>query len=190
MPRRLDCSEYPREYRGLRQHDDYGCVYASIAGAVNHLTTPSADWTEASLRAACEGEEIPRSFDAIKVAVRAHNELKFVHTPLDRCTKCDSYVNAIAKAVRQGGVAIISFQVPAPSAEHGQCYHMVTLVEQLEHEVAWKAWDTAGYWLLLTESDLRTGFLHPCDNRRFSPHARADRLIVERLGGRGTPHLS
>jgi hypothetical protein len=152
------------EFRGLTQGHSPHCVYASLAGAINHVVG-SVVWTVDTLVEECKRRRCPSpTFDVVMpVAAEPVKERLEYEIARERLKPqpMPVFVAELSRWVQGGGVAVISLEAadnPLPSGQRLQNYHMLTLIAKDGDR--FQAWDTNGLAGFVTEAELATGFVY------------------------------
>jgi hypothetical protein len=163
---------YPKLLQGDLPH----CVYAAIAGAVNHLAGQEL-WTPQTLFG--EHQKEGRKSTDFSVADTAitpvwDNVEKHHHNTgwsQDRLTQ-----NLISQWLDAGSVVIISMELRNDSVSNRSGWHMFSLVA--EDENRFQVWDSNGYEGFLIAEELSVGFAYP-NGWFFMPHDSEDTLVLK-----------
>jgi hypothetical protein len=173
-------------YPELKQLSLPHCVYASVAGAVNHMAGREV-WTPTDLLAECNRRgHLEPNFGVGDVAlVRVPSEVEKIHHNKDWSTP-----RLCAALIRQwiddGAVVILSMELrnDAVSRRSG-CWHMFTLMARSQDQ--FQVWDTNGGRQIgstffegrgfLNEEEILSGFFYP-NGWFFMPHDKEDTLVL------------
>jgi hypothetical protein len=152
------------EFRGLTQGENPYCVYASLAGAVNHVVG-SEVWTVDALVAECKRRGCPSpTFDVVMpVAAEPVKDRLAYEIARDRLKPqpTAAFVAELSRWVQGGGIAVISLEAadnPLPSGQRLQGYHMLTLIAKEGDQ--FQVWDTSNFAGFVTEAELEAGFVY------------------------------
>src|SRR4051812_13691932 len=100
-------------FRGLTQDGKSHCVYASVAGAMNHVAG-RAHWTvDALVRACVSGGHTSPTFDTVApIAAEPLKDLVSYEIARERLKKgtTSAFVAILSQWVGAGGVAVISLE--------------------------------------------------------------------------------
>ena len=157
-------------YDGLHQGDKDHCVFAAVAGAVNHLLGRQ-EWTIDSLL-----EVHGRDPETWTLAV-AHTAVKpFLDRleVLEHNTKrgSDPLSPSILRSwIREGGIVILSL----PSRKRG--WHMFTLVACTD--TSFQVWDSNGNHGRFYDHEIKTGIPYGKDHF-FDPHPEEDLVVIRK----------
>jgi hypothetical protein len=164
-------------YPELRQYNEPHCVFASIAGAINHLANRNV-WTPGDLLKECVVSGLKAaSFEVANVAVvSVSNELEAVHHNRES-PRIDFGVDAIRKWIDCDGVVILSMELADGNGNRLGQWHMFALVANQPD--CFQVWDTNGFRGFITHDELVSGIDYP-NGMRFVPHDKEDTLFVRR----------
>ena len=140
-------------YPGLRQVGDT-CVYASVAGAINHLCSREV-WTLSALFTKCAGRT--PDFGVARQAVEpVAGEVAYrVHSDDARTAPPETWLDLLRNHVDKGGIAIISLEAARrhpPGPQRMGAWHMFTLVARSGD--LYQVWDTNGIHAFVTQPEL------------------------------------
>jgi hypothetical protein len=164
---------YPEELQGSVPH----CVYAAIAGAVNHLTSASI-WTPKALFDEHQ-KNGPRPTDfsvadtaLIPVAntIQKHHHLKGVSVEA-------LSPDLIRTWLASGHVVILSRELRNDAISKQGGWHMITIVAYGKD--GFQVWDTNGFKGFLTDGEIDNGFYYP-NGWFFMPHDQEDTLLLKK----------
>lgn len=164
-------------YNGLLQGNEDACVYASIAGAVNHFVGREA-WTPSSLRDECIRNGLMNpSFGVASIAVSPFSsEVEYVHHHTGD-PKMAYSVEAIKDVLEEGGLVILSMELADTKRQRLSLFHMFTLIANRPD--GFQVWDTNDRQGHFDEHDITNGVEYTHDTM-FLPHVSEDTLIVKR----------
>lgn len=152
-------------FGGLTQDGKSHCVYASVAGAMNHIAV-KAHWTVDALVKAClRGGYTSPTFDTVApIAADPLKDLVRYEIARERMKSLttSSFIAKLSKWIKNGGLAVISLEAadaPFPGGKRLEKYHMFTLVAK--HDNLFQVWDTNGLAGFVMDSELETGFKYP-----------------------------
>lgn len=164
---------YPELRQGALPH----CVYASIAGAINHVTEREV-WTPTDLHSECQrrGQAQPDFGVSDTALMRVANEIEKIHHnadwSLERLTPA-----LLGRWIDDGAVVILSMELRNDQISHQGGWHMFSLVARNEKQ--FQVWDTNGFRGFLSEGEIIAGFHYP-NGWFFMPHDKADTLVLKR----------
>ncbi|MBM3999077.1 MAG: hypothetical protein FJ297_05965 [Planctomycetes bacterium] len=149
-------------FKGLTQQNEPHCVFASIAGAVNHLMGYPVWRTAADLFQEWQvTNQTGITFDSvIPIAiVSIPGKLRY-ELPRERIKNNPPqvFLREIDSCLGAGGVAIISveaFETPLRTSGLG-CWHMLTIIDKAQNW--YQVWDTNGLAGSITDTEILTSF--------------------------------
>jgi hypothetical protein len=162
-------------YPGLLQGNHPHCVYAAIAGALNHLTQKHL-WTVQSLfNEHQKAGARDANFDVADTAIapvantvkKLHHNTKWSHDRL-----C---VARIRDWLSSGSIVILSMELLNDAISNRGGWHMFSLVA--DDQGQFQVWDTNGFEGFLTESELFVNLSYP-SGWSFRPHKEEDTLVL------------
>ena len=163
-------------YPNLRQGTLPHCVYAAIAGGVNHLVRQPV-WTVQSLfdehqKAGPKDANFGVADTAIVPVAGAVERLHH-----NRVWSQDGLSpDRIRGWLNAGAVVILSMELRNDAVSKRGGWHMFSLVAV--DQGRFQVWDTNGFEGFLTDAELAVGFSYP--NRWFfQPHDKEDALILK-----------
>jgi hypothetical protein len=149
-------------FPGLSQDGKSHCVYASVAGAVNHVAG-RPHWSVPALVAECDrrSERSPTFDTVVPVAVEPLKDLVSYEIARERLKPrpTGAFVVELSRWVSGGGIAVISLEAadgPLPAGKRLQNYHMITLIAKDGDR--FQVWDTNNLAGFLTPEELENGF--------------------------------
>lgn len=166
-------------FNGEIQSNPYMCVFASIVGAVNNLAGRPV-WTQETLLAAWRAQGIrdnDLNFGNIfNVAIEPVRDLieAVVHSRENE--PVGEYAAAVSACVAAGGIAVVSLEygvMTNGNLQRDGAWHMLSLIDHQNE--TYTAWDTAGEFITLTESQLTTSFNY--GSKLLMVHAFRDALF-------------
>jgi hypothetical protein len=163
-------------YPNLVQGNLRNCVYAAIAGAVNHLMKENV-WTVESLFSEYQ-KNGPRdaNFNVADTAIGpCGNALEKIHHNRD-WSKDHLSSDRIREWIEMGAVVILSMELRRDAISKEGGWHMFSLFSYVDDR--FQVWDTNNYEGFLTSDEISNGFCYP-DQRVFIPHDREDALILK-----------
>jgi hypothetical protein len=159
---------YPAETQGSHPH----CVYAAIAGAVNHLVQRPV-WTTKSLFEEHQ-KNGPRhaDFGVADTAITPVSEsvTKLHHNSTWSQARLSSA--QIGEWINAGAVVILSMELRNANP---RSWHMFSLVAV--DQGTFQVWDTNKFEGFMTAAEIERGFSYP-DGRFFVRHAEEDTLVL------------
>lgn len=159
-------------YAGLHQGENDHCVFAAVAGAVNHLLGRQA-WTIDSLLKVY-GED--RETWTLAVAPIAIAPFPGRLEVLEHNTKRGSgrLSPAVLRSwIRGGGLVILSLPV------RNGGWHMFTLVACTD--TGFQVWDSNGHPGRFYDHEIKTGIPHPRqDDNFYDPHPDEDLVVIRK----------
>lgn len=164
-------------YNGLLQGSEYACVYASIAGAVNHFLGREV-WTPKKLRDEWNRNgPVQPSFGVASVAVSPYaTEIEYVHHHTGD-PKITFSIDTIKDVLKDGGLVILSMELADGLKQRKKRFHMFTLINHTAE--GFQTWDTNGFQGTLTDQEILGGFEY-LDGTTFLPHSNEDTLVLKR----------
>jgi hypothetical protein len=161
-------------YQGEQQGQRPDCVYAAIAGAVNHLTGQRL-WTADSLRQS-HGPRQP-DFGVADTALSCTSSLS-KHQHLKGIAVAPLTPELIRQWLAEGAVVILSRELADSSGVRQQRWHMFTVVGHGPD--GFQVWDTNGLAGFMTDDELVDGCDYPGGGQRYLPHDQEDTLVLKR----------
>lgn len=164
-------------YPELLQGDLPHCVFASIAGAINHLANRQV-WTPVELLDECVRSGLKAaSFEVANVAVgRVPSEIEAIHHNTES-PQIAFAGESIRSCIDSGGVVIVSMEIADGSGGRLGQWHMFALMANQPDR--FQVWDTNGLRGFFTHDELVSGIDYP-NGMRFVPHDKEDSLILRR----------
>lgn len=163
---------YPKLLQGNLPH----CVYAAIAGGINHLVSRPV-WTAQSLYAEHQ-KNGPNDAD-FGVVVTAMSvvasEVVNHHHNKDWASEGLS-PDRIREWLVDGSVVILSMELRNDPVSNRGGWHMFSIVAHEQDQ--FQVWDTNGFEGFLTDAELSGGFSYP-NGWFFMPHDREDTLVLK-----------
>ena len=163
---------YPNLLQGNLPH----CVYAAIAGGVNHLVGQPL-WTAQSLfdayqRSGPKDAHFGVADTAIE-PVSATIEKLHHNRESSQSTLTPSLLRSW---LSDHSVVILSMELRNDSVSKQGGWHMFSIIAAEQDK--FQVWDTNGYQGFLTEAEVTSGFYYP--NRwYFMPHDKEDALVLK-----------
>ena len=180
-------------FDGLCQLQEPDCVFASIAGAVNHLVRYTVWKTARELYDACNLARIgaPTFDNVIPVAIAPVPSTLRYDLPRERI-KSDPptvFLSELAACVTGGGIAIVSMEAYETQLRITGlgCWHMFTLIDKSQEW--YQVWDTNNFSGSVSETELTTAvsaYGVGCQNKSyphvwFHRHDKQDCLLLWRV---------
>lgn len=165
-------ASYPKLVQGQLPN----CVYAAIAGAVNHLMKENL-WTVESLFGEYQknGPRDPNFNVADTAIALCGNSLEKIHHNRDWSNDHLS-TDRIRDWIEMGSVVILSMELRRDKVNKQGGWHMFSLFSYKDDR--FQVWDTNNYEGFLTPTEISSGFCYP-DQRFFLPHDKEDALILK-----------
>lgn len=175
------------QYNGVHQGGRDDCVFASIAGAVNHLMKREI-WTPDSLKTKhVDNNGGSTDFSVAGTAVAACNNAILVEAHNRADSRCrylrgtsQGFADVIEDWIRRDGIVILSREVFRSDKSFGG-WHMLTVVA--EKDGCFQVWDTNGFSGQLTKDEILQPVALP--NRpdlQMHPHKDEDAIAIVRSG--------
>jgi hypothetical protein len=164
-------------YVGLHQGGRNYCVFASIAGAVNHLMGHDV-WTMDVLADAHAYKKGTTDFSVADTAIAPCGGALIVQRPNSRDFPSQLSPSLIRNWVRQQGIVILSLEAHNPDGSFAG-WHMLSVVA--ESPSLFQVWDSTGYGGLLTDEEIMATLERPpggCGT--LVPHRHQDAIAILR----------
>lgn len=173
-------------YPDMQQGDLDHCVYAAIAGGINHIAQRTV-WTPQSLYDEYQ-KDGPKDahFGVANTALeRVANEIeKYQH---NRDTASQSLTpSQIREWIEEGSVVILSMELRNDSVSNRGGWHMFSLMAIDDN--CFQVWDTNGGQIIgnrlfegrgfLRDDEIASGFSYP-NGWFFMPHDKEDTLVLK-----------
>jgi hypothetical protein len=164
---------YPEILQGALPH----CVYAAIAGAVNHLAAKEI-WLPSDLfQKHREDVGGPANFGVANTALKPVQEIIEKHQHNKGQSSTTLSLNQIRDWVDSGAVVILSMELRNDEISRQGGWHMFSLVARDGDK--FQVWDTNGLKGFLTGEEIMNGFYYP-NGWFFMPHNQEDTLVLWR----------
>ncbi len=161
-------------YAGLHQGANPTCVFAAVAGAVNHLLGEQA-WTIDSLKQA-------HPIGAVALLAVAETAIAPFIDRLEAFEHKDSrQSNPLSPAIRswisEGGIVILSLVCRETGSEYPEEWHMFTLVACTD--TSFQVWDSNGDSGRFNDHDIKTG-IHVRGGRFYHAHPEQHLVVIRK----------
>ncbi len=163
-------------FNGVMQSESETCVFASVAGAFNHLTG-NAPMTEADLLQdhANDGKPTPNFKTVPKYASVRDSTIEWNHMNTRKVTPTEQLVDQWLAA---RGLVITSLEIVPPYTAGRREWHMLTLIAK--DGVKYQVWDPGRQNGFVTWNELDKIGLDLGDGHRMMPHEKRDMLFLRK----------